>query len=198
MNSDMCVASYPRSGRRIFTTTLRLILKNPEDSERIVPNHKVNKEQVETGIRLLRHPIPTAISHWEYKFHNEERPGETYDECNRDEFFQFVNQGVQRWRWHYINSAHGLRFKAEVRYQDLIFDPISVYRKVSDLYDIEFLSEAEQIIRERYSKQAYGGKADYKPRNLLACPFYSRRDFTQMWLDTDAFFQEHNIILMNI
>lgn len=198
MNSDMWVSSFPRSGRRIFITTLKKIMKNPDDIPRIHAHHNVEPEHIDISTKILRHPIPAAISLWEFRaFNRKQELKEVYCEDNREEFFRFMNQSVERWKWHYETSDHDREFKASFKYQELLLTPVKVYMQIAELYDIDFVEEAYEIINECFDKQAYGGGV-YKPRNLTDCPLYSRKAFTHLWMDVDAFFEKHRIILMHI
>lgn len=197
MFNQSVILSFPRSGRNLcqrwFTSYFGSSLKFVGDKNLqkrgssfaqafdsgyhivFTHNHKNIRNSNAKTIILIRHPLYSIISWWEYWNFTKE-----YVPHKKREFFKFASKRFVYWEDFIRKSC--LYFHDEnvifTKYQDLVYDSESA---MSRLIRFTTSKDADEDLVKRivqkHSKKAdtiKGIKRVFKPRNLEDCPFYQK------------------------
>ena len=117
---------------------------------------------------LIRHPLYSLVSHWEYDcFMKRQKP---YDGGTRG-FTQFIESGWIAWQETYQDITPGHTY---VTYETLLNHPGVILTALLIAWHVDRdRNKLEQIITAKRDIQAHEkiGKG-FKPRNLKDCPLY--------------------------
>lgn len=188
------IISFPRSGRALTKRLIKAVSKVDLNELDIHMDHslEVDKLKVKPVVCLIRHPIYSIVSLWEYS-----RKEQAYKDGNLGPFHRFVRKKINLW-FEFYDKSRELPFKLHIQYQNLVFNAYNTISRICKALSLEMIDDYYNKVDKIMDLQSHNITERYKPRNLQDCPFYNRKDFAKYWNRVNRGFRDRQIIIMGI
>lgn len=193
--------SYPRSGRHFVQNVFKSL------EIRLFSTHSIDnflQHKNAKPIVLIRHPLYTIVSNWEYHSYNKHK--QPYKAGREKEFHNFLNREINLWI-DYHNRVLGL-FKlseySRIKYHDITYKPVETFVKLFNRLDeridenfLCFTLEKMKGIQQHGNMIKHVG-VEHRQRSLSERPFYNSDVFAGLLDIADNWMKEKGVALIGV